>query len=200
MIVSMPFAAKAVAIFIGSFMLAIGIDFFLSPIEVLDGGIIGIALLCKYLWGIKAGLTIIMLSIPIFILAWFTYRAYFYNSLHGMLVSSFMIDVLQPLEPYFASYVQISPFLRSLIGGALVGVGIGIMLRYETSTGGTDLLSQFLGTMFHINVGVIIFIIDVIVISLGGLLLFSSETFFLSCVTITVVGLTTSLCTVKIHT
>lgn len=176
-----------------------GIDPFLSPIEVLDGGIIGIGLICKYLWGLKAGLTIIMFSIPIFILAWFTCPDYFYNGLQGMLISSFMIDLLQPLEYDFASYVQVYPLLSSITGGALVGLGIGIMLRYETSTGGTDLLAQFLAPVFHLNVGVIIFIIDAIIISIGGLL-FSSTTFLLSGITITTVGLTTSLCTLKVST
>ncbi|CEH29038.1 hypothetical protein AM501_29445 [Aneurinibacillus migulanus] len=194
----MPFFSKALAIIIGSFILAIGIDVFLSPIEVLDGGFIGIGLIFKYLWGIKAGLTIIMFSIPVLILAWFKYRNYFYNSVHGMLISSFMIDLLQPLEYYFASYVQTSPLLSSIMGGAFIGLGIGIMLRYETSTGGADLLAQFLTSIFHINVGVMIFIIDAIIISLGGLL-FSSETFFLSGVTITAGGVVTSLCTLK-HT
>jgi uncharacterized membrane-anchored protein YitT (DUF2179 family) len=192
------FFSKALAIFIGSFILAIGIDVFLSPIEVLDGGVIGIGLIFKYLWGIKAGLIIIMFSIPVLILAWFKYRNYFYNSVHGMLISSFMIDLLQPLEYYFVFYVQVSPLLSSIIGGAFIGLGIGIMLRYETSTGGTDLLARFLASIFHINMGVMIFIIDAIIISLGGLL-FSSETFFLSGVAITAGGVT-SLCTLKINT
>jgi uncharacterized membrane-anchored protein YitT (DUF2179 family) len=152
----------------------------------------------KYLWGIKAGLIIIMFSIPVLILAWFKYRNYFYNSVHGMLISSFMIDLLQPLEYYFVFYVQVSPLLSSIIGGAFIGLGIGIMLRYETSTGGTDLLARFLASIFHINMGVMIFIIDAIIISLGGLL-FSSETFFLSGVAITAGGVT-SLCTLKINT
>jgi uncharacterized membrane-anchored protein YitT (DUF2179 family) len=63
----MSFSSKTVAILIGSFLVAIGIDFFLSPIEILDGGLIGIGLICKCLWGVKVGLTIIVLSIPIFI-------------------------------------------------------------------------------------------------------------------------------------
>lgn len=70
------------------------------------------------------------------------------------------------------------------------------MLRYETSTGGTDLLAQFLADIFRMNVGVIIFIIDAIVICIGGLLI-SKDTFLFSVVTITFVGLTTSLCTCK---
>jgi uncharacterized membrane-anchored protein YitT (DUF2179 family) len=183
----MSLSSKTAAILIGSFLVAMGIDFCLSPIEVLDGGLIGIGLICTYLWGVKTGLTIIVLSIPIFILAWFRHRDYFYSSLHGMFISSFIIDLLQPLDRNFASYVQSFPLVSSITGGLLVGFGIGIMLRYETSTGGADLLAQFLAARFHLNVGVIIFIIDALVISIGGLL-FSAQTFFLSGVTIAAVG------------
>lgn len=173
-----------------------GINFFLVPFGLLDGGIIGIGLIIKYLLGIKAGLTIIILSIPIFALAWYRYRSYFYNSLHGMLVSSFMIDFIYPLHDLLLSYIYFPAILSSALGGTLVGLGIGIMLRHETSTGGTDLLAQFLANALNLNVGVMIFIIDAMVICLGGLLI-SGETFLLSIVTIIFVGLTTSLCTLQ---
>lgn len=192
----MSFTLKLLAIIIGSLLLSIGINFFLVPFHLLDGGIIGIGLIINYLTGIKAGLMIILCSIPIFTLSWFRYRPYFYNSLHGMFISSFFIDILYPHHYLFLAYVRLSPLESSIIGGVLVGLGIGIMLRWETSTGGTDLLAQFLSDAFRVNIGVIIFFIDVIVIAVGGLLI-SHETFFLSVITIIVVGLTTSLCTWK---
>jgi uncharacterized membrane-anchored protein YitT (DUF2179 family) len=89
-----------------------------------------------------------------------------------------------------------TPLSSSIVGGILIGIGIGIMLRYETSTGGTDMLAQFLSNVFSVNVGIIIFIIDAIVVVMGGLLI-SPETFFLSIVTIIAVGFTTSLCNYK---
>ena len=188
---------KMFVILLGSFLLSIGINFFLVPFELLDGGIIGIGLIIKYLTGIKPGLAIIVLSLPIFTLAWFYNRSYFYNSIHGMLFSSFVIDLLGPSRAYIPA-IQISPVFSSIFGGILVGLGIGIMLRHETSTGGTDLLAQFLSKIFKINVGIMIFIIDALVICLGGLLI-SKETFLLSSLTITVVGLFTSLCTWNIQ-
>jgi uncharacterized membrane-anchored protein YitT (DUF2179 family) len=187
---------KGVVILIGSAFLAIGINFFLIPFYLLDGGIIGIGLIINYLTGLKAGLMIILCSIPVFLLAWFRYRSYFFNSLQGMLVSSFLIDVFYPHQFIFLYYVKLSPVWSAIIGGFFVGLGIGIMLKFETSTGGTDLLAQFLSNAFQVNVGVMIFIIDAVVICLGGLLI-SSETFFLSIITISVVGITTSLCTWK---
>lgn len=194
----MSFVKKAVAIIIGSLFLSIGINVFLYPNELLDGGMIGIGLIVNYLWGFETGLTIIICSIPIFILAWFKYRTYFYNSLHGLLISSFMIDILSPLR-----YVKLldfyqSPLVSSVIGGTLVGVGIGIMLKYETSTGGTDLLAQFMSDLFSVNVGIAILMIDTLVVAIGGLLI-SQETFILSLITIFSVGVATSLITVRIN-
>lgn len=192
----MPFLHKAIAILLGSILLSIGINFFLVPFHLLDGGIIGIGLIVKYIFGIKVGLVIIILSLPIFIIAWFYYRNYFYNSLHGMLISSFFIDLFYPFHDLLHSYIQLPPILSSMIGGVLVGLGISVMLRYETSTGGTDLLAQFVANVLRVNIGLTIFIIDAMVICLGGLMI-SSEIFFLSAVTITFVGLTTSICTLQ---
>jgi uncharacterized membrane-anchored protein YitT (DUF2179 family) len=194
MILCMSFKKKALAIIIGSLFLSIGINFFLVPFELLDGGIIGIGLILNYLIGLKAGLAIIFLSIPVFILAWIYNRTYFFNSLHGMLVSSFTIDFLSPFHQNISSFFHFSPISSSIVGGIFVGIGIGIMLRFETSTGGTDLIAQFLSEKVKINVGIMIFIIDALVICAGGMLL-SNDTFLLSVVTIIFVGLVTSLCT-----
>jgi uncharacterized membrane-anchored protein YitT (DUF2179 family) len=192
----MSYKQKVLAVIVGSLFLSVGINFFLVPFELLDGGIIGIGLIINYLVGLKAGLAIIMLSIPVFILAWVYNRVYFFNSLHGMLFSSFTIDLLFPYHESFTTFVEFTAITSSIMGGIFVGIGIGIMLRFETSTGGTDLIAQFLSEKTHINVGVMIFIIDAIVIGAGGMLL-SQDTFLLSALTITFVGLATSLCTLK---
>ena len=76
----------------------------------------------------------------------------------------------------------------------IVGIGIGIMLKHKTSTGGADLLALLLSNILHVNVGVLIFFIDSIVIAMGGFLI-SPETFYLSIITITFVGISTYLIT-----
>jgi uncharacterized membrane-anchored protein YitT (DUF2179 family) len=182
---------KGVAIIIGSILVAIGINLFLIPHKVLDGGVIGLGLIVNYLWGIEPGKSIILLSIPVFVLAWFKYRAYFYNSLHGLLVSSLFIDFFNFLE---VDGITASPVWCSILGGVLVGIGIGIMLKYKTSTGGTDLIAQFISDLTGFNVGMLIFTIDIIVISIGGFL-FAKETFLLSALAVLSVGLATSMVT-----
>lgn len=181
---------KAMAIIVGSILLGLGINVFLVPYELLDGGMIGISLIIKYIWNVKIGLTIILLSIPLYVIAWIYYRPYFYNSLHGMLLSSFMIDVLSPLR----GSLKLPILFSSIIGGVLVGAGIGLMLRHETSTGGTDLLAQFISKLTNYNVGILIFIIDGIVILCGSWIV-GLDIFLYSVVVVTVVGVVTTLFT-----
>jgi uncharacterized membrane-anchored protein YitT (DUF2179 family) len=175
---------------IGSMFLAIGINVFLVPHHLLDGGIIGISLIIKYIWHVKVGLTIVLLSIPLYIMAWFYYRPFFYNSLHGLLFSSLMIDIFSVLR----GIIMLDPMISSIIGGVLVGIGIGIMLREETSTGGTDLLAQFIARMTNWNVGIIIFMMDTFIIAIGSFII-DSTSFLYSLVVVTIVGIATTMLT-----
>ncbi|MGE7624965.1 YitT family protein [Viridibacillus sp. NPDC096237] len=186
----MCFLKKSIIVIVGSILVSLGINLFLAPYEVLDGGIIGLGLISNYIWGLKVGLIIILLSIPIFIIAWFHYRDYFYNSLHGLIVSSFFIDILESVH----FLVHIDAVYSSILGGILIGLGDGLMLRFKTSTGGTDLIAQFISDKTGINVGSLILFIDSIVIFLGGLIL-SFDTFFLSIITVLVIGMTINIFT-----
>ncbi|WP_054956979.1 YitT family protein [Paenibacillus dakarensis] len=187
---------KYFVIVVGSFLIAAGTNFFLVPYKVLDGGVIGIALITNYLLDIHIGFMIIVCSIPMFMAAWLLNKEIFYNSLMGMLISSFVIDLLSPLQPYFQQNIDIGAIPSSLVGGLLIGTGLGIMLRHKTSTGGTDLLAHFLSRYIPLNIGVIILLMDAVIIGVGGMLL-STDTLKLSVFTIISGGVATGICTQK---
>jgi uncharacterized membrane-anchored protein YitT (DUF2179 family) len=177
-----------VAILIGSFLIGIGVNAFLIPHHLLDGGIIGLSLILHYYFELQTGLCVILLSLPLCIYAWFREREYFYSSFHGLMVSSFFIDLLSPLQNHF-----ILPIIFSaLFGGALGGLGVGLMLRYQTSTGGTELLAHFLAKSFSFNIGTIIFIIDGLVL-LSGFKVLGTHSFLYSILTILSFGFITTL-------
>lgn len=173
---------------IGSLLLSLGVNGFLVPYHLLDGGVIGLGLIIHYFYGWPTGLCVIFLSLPLYALAWFLERRYFFYSLHGLIVSSFCIDLFS----FINGQIHLSIFPSTVIGGMLVGIGIGIMLRYETSTGGTDLLAQILTKFTSINVGIIIFLIDGLVIT-SGIKVVGLEKFFYSLLTILCVGLMTTV-------
>lgn len=181
---------KMISTLLGSCLIAIGINYFVIPNHLVDGGIIGLGLIAKYTFGLKPGLTIILLSLPLYIYAWFRFRTYFYNGMHGLLVSSFLIDYFHPLSSLNTAPILIS----ALTGGFLIGTGIGIMLYTKTSTGGTDLLALMISKATSLNVGMIILFIDGLVILLGSTVI-KETTIFYSSLMVIVIGLTTSLIT-----
>ncbi|PRA73890.1 hypothetical protein CQ056_27630 [Peribacillus simplex] len=178
---------KAAAILIGSLLLSIGINGFLIPHQLLDGGITGIALILHYYFDFPTGLAMFLLSIPLCIYAWIYERTFFYNSFLGLIVASIFIDWLEPLRNQFS----LSIFPSMLIGGGLIGIGVGIMLRYEASTGGTDLLAQFISKAFSVNIGVVIFMIDGLIVT-SALNTLELKAFLFSCLTICIIGMITS--------
>lgn len=185
---------KMAAMLLGSILLSLGVNGFLVPYHLLDGGVIGLGLIIHYFYGWPTGLSIIVLSLPLYVLAWFFERRYFYYSLHGLIISSFCIDFLS----FINGKINIGILPSTIIGGLLVGIGIGLMLRYETSTGGTDLLAQLLTKFTSINIGIIIFLIDGIVIT-SGIQVVGLEKFFYSLLTIICVGFMTTLTVNRNH-
>ncbi|MEO2074132.1 MAG: YitT family protein [Bacillus sp. (in: firmicutes)] len=179
---------KIAAMLLGSMLLSLGVNGFLVPYHLLDGGVIGLGLIIHYFYGWPTGLSIILLSLPLYILAWFFERRYFFYSLHGLIISSFCIDLFS----FINGKIHLDILPSTIIGGILVGVGIGLMLRYETSTGGTDLLAQILTKFTSINIGIIIFLIDGLIIT-SGIQVVGLEKFFYSLLTIICVGLMTTV-------
>jgi uncharacterized membrane-anchored protein YitT (DUF2179 family) len=179
---------KLAAMLLGSMLLSLGVNGFLIPYHLLDGGVIGLGLIIHYFYGWPTGLSIIVLSLPLYVLAWFFERRYFYYSLHGLIISSFCIDFFS----FMNGKIKMDILPSTIIGGILVGIGIGLMLRYDTSTGGTDLLAQLLTKFTSINIGILIFLIDGLVI-MSGIQVVGLEKFYYSLLTIICVGLMTTL-------
>lgn len=180
---------KVAAMFTGSILVGIAINGFLVPHHLLDGGIVGIALILHYYFEFRTGLWTAMLSLPLSIYAWFNDRKQFYGSFQGMIVTAFFIDVLAPLEYQFPLPI----WLSSVLGGAISGVGVGLMLRYKTSTGGTDLLAYFIAKATPLNIGLLIFLIDGIIVLMGYPTL-GLESLLFSTLTILIAGSVASIC------
>lgn len=180
---------KGFALIIGSIFIAFGINFFVIPNHLLDGGVIGIGLLANYTLEVKPGLTIILLSTPVYILAYFYKRDYFYNGVHGLLISSFFIDLFHPVSLWNPEGGSI--IIEAIIGGVLIGTGLGIMLLNNISKEGSDLLALILSNITSVNAGIYIFIIDCLVLFIGSFVIPEVTIFYSACMVLTI-GLTTS--------
>ncbi|WP_413309744.1 YitT family protein [Bacillus sp. 1P10SD] len=181
---------KLAIIGFGSTMLGIGINGFILPFHLINGGIFGISLLIKYLIGFKAGMTFILLNIPIYLFAYKSDRMYFYNGLIGAVLSGFMIELLLPLNGRF----HLSILNSVIVGSIIIGIGVGVMLRNHISPGGMDLLALLISKWSKINVGVIMVVMDGMIILLGLVLLQNARLLY-SLLVISIVGLLATIIT-----
>lgn len=151
---------KSVAILTGSVLLGVGVNLFLVPHRLMEGGMIGIGLLATYYMQMPTGLMMILISIPAYVIVFFYDRSLFFHSFHGMLISAFFIDILSDMRGWNLWSTSFS----AVTGGVLIGMGVGLMLAYETNTGGTDLFAQFLARRYKLRVALLIFLIDGLIV------------------------------------
>jgi hypothetical protein len=155
-------AVKYALVALGSALFAAGFQFFLYPNSIIVGGVSGIAMIINYLTGLPVGIMTIVLNIPLFIIAWKHFGGKFIiSSLAGMLLSSVLVDVL--------AVVDYSPtddmLLACLIGGAIKGLGLGLIYYAGATTGGTDIIAKFVRLRFpYINFGTIVLLTDAVII------------------------------------
>jgi len=110
--------------------------------------------------------TILGLNIPIFILGWFgvSKRFTIYSiisvSLQAIIIGYIKVDIFKGVEPS----------LLAIFGGALIGVGVGIAMKFGTSTGGFDIVSQYISLKKGRSVGRISTALNVVIAIVGGIL------------------------------
>ena len=181
---------KLMIIGFGSTMIGIGINGFILPFHLINGGIFGISLLFNYLWGLKAGVAFIVLNIPVYLFAFKTAPLYFTNGLIGAVISGCMIEFLVPLN----GTIQLPIMSSVIVGAIIIGIGVGVMLRNHISPGGMDLLALLIAKWSKINVGVVLFTMDTIII-MTALFLLQDVKLFYSLLIVTIVGLLASMIT-----
>jgi uncharacterized membrane-anchored protein YitT (DUF2179 family) len=175
---------KLAVIGFGSTMIGIGVNGFILPFQLINGGMFGISLLFNYLWQFSIGLTFVFLNIPVYLLAYKSDLNYFLYGLIGAIFSGFMIEFLVPLKDVFHL-----PIISSvIIGGVIIGIGVGTMLRNHISPGGMDLLALLLAKWTKVNVGIISYAIDTVII-MSSLLLLQEPRLLYSLLIVSIIGL-----------
>ncbi len=132
------------SLLIGSLMLSISNYMFLVPAKLIPGGITGISSMIETLFLFPAQYTIVILNIPLLITALFILdKRLVWRTIIGILLVSLFMELFTRLNLYkFSSSHQ--PLIPALISGLLSGMGIGLMLNADVSSGGTEIVGLML--------------------------------------------------------
>lgn len=168
----------------GSILAAFGTSLFLLPNQLSSGGFSGIATIFYYLFSIPMGTTIMVLNIPLFILAYRREgRAFFVRTLFTTLLFSEAINFFEKIEPFTNDKI-----LASVYGGVIIGLGLGLVFKGRSSTGGTDLVANIIKSYHNeVSVGHVLQILDIVVVVLNILFLGEIEIGLYSAITIFII-------------
>jgi len=171
------FLLKYLIILIGTAVGAVGINMFLVPYHIAPGGITGLGTILYYLINqiIPLGIIILIINIPIFIWGLIVLgKRAIVNILFATITFSIFIDLsenylIDIAKKHIDSGGQTDLLLFALFGGAIMGVGLGVVYRYNTNTGGVDLLADILRKKgVHFSMGQIMFIFDAIIVIIAA--------------------------------
>lgn len=165
--------------------MACGTSLFLLPNQLSSGGFTGVATVLYYVFKFPVGTTMFILNIPLFILGYIRLgKSFIIKSISGTAILSLFLNLLQNVPVL----VQ-DKFLASIYGGIVVGIGMSIVLKSFSSTGGTDLLIYIIRSFRpEFQTSSLIIIIDVFIVGLNVVFLRNLEIGLYSAIAIYIMG------------
>lgn len=161
----MGFVVDLIFVVIGSIMYAISIHSFTSPNQIAPGGITGIATLSNVLFGLPIGTVVLVLNIPIIIVGFMHVgKRFMIKTLVSIATFTIFTDYILVNSPEFSE----DRLLASIVGGAIMGVGLGLVLSRNASGGGTDVIIKIILNKWpHLKFGNVVLIFNGIVLVLS---------------------------------
>ncbi len=161
------YLAKALFITVGAFIFAAGLEMFLLPNKIIDGGVVGISMMISYITKWNLGLLIFCINIPFVLMALknlgknFVIQTFFATAMLG--IATNILHGRQATEDLL---------LATVFGGIIIGFGVGIILRNNASLDGTEMVSINLARKLKIiSVGELLMFINLF-IYMGAAFLF----------------------------
>lgn len=155
---------RILLITLGAALMGVGLEIFLVPNKVIDGGITGISIMLSYLTGWSIGIFLFILNIPFIFIGYKQIgKTFALSSLYGIIVLSITTILLHPV-PAFTQDI----LLATVFGGIVLGIGVGIVIRYGGSLDGTEILAILFNNKLPFSVGEIIMFFNLFILGSAG--------------------------------
>lgn len=154
---------------LGSFLAGLGIQVFLVPNNLIDGGTVGIAMILGKLTDQNyIPLYMIAINLPFVYMAYKSIgRTFVFHMAFAILTFAASMMLLQTYVPDW-QFVG-DPLEVVVIGGCILGVGAGLIIRYGASTDGTEILGILINRKTGFTVGQVVLVCNVFVFGAAGL-------------------------------
>ena len=147
----------------GSFVLALAVVGFFLPNQMVTGGTAGLALLLHYITPLTIGSLIALINLPLLILgSKYLGKMFAIRTVITIVLISLFID-------FFAQIIKLEPFiidtiLSSIFGGIFIGLGLALVIKGNSSAGGSTIIAKIISSKTEIKPAQVILVIDTIII------------------------------------
>ena len=152
-------AYVAGSVVLGNFLLAFLVAAFVIPHETVVGGSTGISLILNHWFSLDTAVGVFCVNVFMLLLgAVFLGKTFVVSTVASSLLYPAFLGALQRI-PGIDSFTN-DPLMAALLGGSLLGIALGLILRVGAATGGVDALNLTLHKYTHIPVSVFVYITD----------------------------------------
>ena len=151
---------------VGAVVAAFALEEFLVPNTILDGGVVGIAIMVSAISGVSLSILTIIFNIPFIIIGGRKMGWMFIGkTAFSMVVFSVFLSLFESL-PAFTE----ETLLAVCFGGVILGAGVGLVIRGGGCLDGTETVAILLNRKFNVSVGTVVLIFNVIIYAVAGIL------------------------------
>ncbi len=155
---------RTIMVALGAVIMALGLELFLVPNHIMDGGIVGVSIITSHLLNLPLGIFIFILNLPFIFLGYKQIGKTFALSTGlGITVLSLTTLFLHNLNPFTQDTL-----LATVFGGMILGIGVGIVIRYGGSLDGTEILAILFNRKTPFSVGEIIMFCNLLIFAVAG--------------------------------
>ncbi|MBE9912725.1 YitT family protein [Paenibacillus donghaensis] len=155
---------KFIFITAGAILMAVALEVFLVPNSIIDGGITGISIVLSEITSIPLGIFLFVINLPFLFLGYKQIgKTFAISTLYGIVVMSVTTQLLHDVSPFTNEKI-----LAVLFGGLILGLGVGLVIRFGGSLDGTEIVAILLSKKTRIPVGQIIMIMNVFIFIIAG--------------------------------
>lgn len=161
---AMDWIKKYLVLIIGSLIYSAGLEIFLVPNNIIDGGIVGISIMASYLTGIPFGVYMLVLNLPFLYLGYKQIgKTFAISTIISIIALSIFSEFLEPVPQITQDY-----FLAAIFGGIIAGAGVGLVIRQGGSLDGTEITAIILDRKTSFSVGEVVMFFNLFILGAAG--------------------------------
>lgn len=161
---AMDWTKKYLVLIIGSLIYSAGLEIFLVPNNIIDGGIVGISIMASYLTGIPFGVYMLVLNLPFLYLGYKQIgKTFAISTIISIIALSIFSEFLEPVPQITQDY-----FLAAIFGGIIAGAGVGLVIRQGGSLDGTEITAIILDRKTSFSVGEVVMFFNLFILGAAG--------------------------------